>query len=156
MLHSFGQRCSLLRIVVPRWHTGSGDYCPCTRLRATDVVFARADDGHDSLLRRCRDANGREAAPIAARIVEWRTAAEVVRECEALFLETLMEGGGEEVEKELARAAAATASADGMAEAADVAAAAAAQPPTGSGSVAVQRAAAATAGRTGATTDAKE
>ena len=92
---------------------GSGDYCPCTRLRGDrgDVMFARADAGHASLLRRCRDVAGKEAAPVSARVVEWTGATPeiVVREVDALVLEAVMAGGGEEVEQELSLAAAAAA-----------------------------------------------
>ena len=46
---------------------GGGDFCPATRLRATDFVLARAAP-HNSLLRKCRAA-GPET--VAATVLEW-------------------------------------------------------------------------------------
>lgn len=46
---------------------GGGDFCPATRLRASDVLLARQAP-HDGLLRKCRVATPQQ---VRAKVVEW-------------------------------------------------------------------------------------
>ena len=48
---------------------GNGDFCPCTRLQPTDIVFARQAPHHD-LLRRCHQ----NPDAVRAEVVEWSDA----------------------------------------------------------------------------------